>query len=47
VNRSDRLLAVWDGKPAQGLGGTGDIVAYAKSRGLPTTVIWPEGLVRD
>jgi hypothetical protein len=47
VNRSDRLIAVWDGKPAQGLGGTADIVAYAKSRGLPTTVIWPEGLVRN
>jgi hypothetical protein len=47
VNRSDRLIAVWDGKPAQGLGGTADIVAYAKSRELPTTVIWPEGLVRD
>jgi hypothetical protein len=46
VNRSDRLIAIWDGKPAQGLGGTADIVAYAKRRGVPTTVIWPKGLVR-
>jgi hypothetical protein len=30
VNLSDILIAVWDGKPAAGLGGTGDIVEYAK-----------------
>src|SRR5215467_12943713 len=27
---SDVLLAVWNGKPAAGLGGTADIVSYAK-----------------
>jgi hypothetical protein len=32
VDRSDLLLAVWDGKPAVGPGGTADIVAYADSR---------------
>jgi hypothetical protein len=47
VNRSDRLIAIWDGKPAQGLGGTADVVAYAESRRIPMTVIWPTGLVRD
>lgn len=26
----DLLFAVWDGKKAKGLGGTGDIIAYAK-----------------
>lgn len=31
VDRSDLLVAVWDGKPASGLGGTADIVAYAGS----------------
>src|SRR6266545_3508360 len=46
VNRSDRLIAIWDGKPAQGLGGTADVVAYAKGRGVPTKVIWPKGLLR-
>jgi hypothetical protein len=29
VDLSDILLAIWDGKPAAGLGGTGDIVEYA------------------
>jgi hypothetical protein len=29
VDLSDRVIAVWDGKPAVGLGGTGDIVEYA------------------
>jgi hypothetical protein len=33
VSRCSLLLAVWDGKPARGLGGTGDVVEYAKSRG--------------
>jgi hypothetical protein len=29
------LIAVWDGKPPQGGGGTGDMVAKARARGLP------------
>jgi hypothetical protein len=29
------LLAVWDGRPARGLGGTGDVVARARRQGLP------------
>jgi len=29
------LLAVWDGQPARGRGGTGDVVAYAKKIGRP------------
>lgn len=33
VRLSDLLIAVWDGKPAVGLGGTGDVVEYAKSYG--------------
>jgi hypothetical protein len=32
VDHADVLLAVWDGKPAKGLGGTGDVVAYANTR---------------
>ncbi|MER7761498.1 hypothetical protein [Streptomyces sp. NPDC097619] len=43
----DRLIAVWDGRPARGLGGTGDIVAYARGLGKPVTVIWREGVDRD
>jgi hypothetical protein len=30
VCRSDILVAVWDGKPARGLGGTADIVRFAR-----------------
>lgn len=29
----DHIIAVWDGEPAAGIGGTGDIVAYALSLG--------------
>ncbi|MFG2297399.1 hypothetical protein [Streptomyces sp. NPDC048603] len=43
----DRLVAVWDGLPARGRGGTGDIVAYARGLGKPVTVIWRAGAVRD
>jgi hypothetical protein len=46
VDRCDRLFAVWNGKPAGGLGGTADVVAYARAQGRPTTVIWPEGAKR-
>jgi hypothetical protein len=33
VDLSDQVLAVWNGKESAGLGGTGDIVAYARSTG--------------
>jgi hypothetical protein len=45
--RADRLFAVWDGKAARGYGGTADVVAEARNRGVPVTVIWPEGASRD
>ncbi|MCX4722165.1 hypothetical protein OG818_41485 [Streptomyces virginiae] len=43
----DRLVAVWDGQPARGHGGTAEIVAYARTLGKPVTVIWREGVTRD
>ncbi|MFJ6796349.1 hypothetical protein [Streptomyces sp. NPDC091268] len=43
----DRLVAVWDGQPARGHGGTAEIVAYARRLGKPVTVIWREGVARD
>ena len=46
VDESDTLLAVWDGRPGRGHGGTADVVAYARSRGVPVTVLWPEGAIR-
>lgn len=47
VDNSDVLVAVWDGQPARGHGGTADVVAYAQERGVPVEVIWPEGATRD
>jgi hypothetical protein len=41
VNNCDILIAVWDGKPSQGLGGTADIVAYAKTQDRKITIIDP------
>jgi hypothetical protein len=46
VERCDHLFAVWDGQPARGLGGTADIVSYARARGRPVTVLWVDGVVR-
>lgn len=47
VDNSDVLVAVWDGEPSRGLGGTADVVAYARERGVPVEVIWPDGASRD
>lgn len=43
----DALVAVWDGGPSGGHGGTADVVAAARERGLPVTVVWPDGAARD
>ena len=43
----DLLVAVWDGLPARGFGGTADAVAYAERTGVPCTIIWPPGATRD
>jgi hypothetical protein len=47
VDRSDRLLAVWDGQPARGIGGTADVVKYARKKGVPVVVVWPDGATRE
>jgi hypothetical protein len=36
---ADVLIAVWDGGPAAGRGGTGEIVEHARRRGLPVLVV--------
>jgi hypothetical protein len=46
VDLADEMLAVWDGEESGGLGGTGDVVAFARERGVPVTVIWPLGSSR-
>ncbi|GAB3478953.1 hypothetical protein [Amycolatopsis cihanbeyliensis] len=40
------LVAVWDGGPSGGHGGTADVVDAARERGLPVTVVWPTGARR-
>jgi hypothetical protein len=35
VDSCDLLLAAWNGRPAAALGGTGDVVAYARAVGRP------------
>jgi hypothetical protein len=39
VDRSDALIALWDGDPARGRGGTAGIVQYARDRGVPLVVV--------
>ena len=43
----DAMIAVWDGRPADGHGGTGDVVDAARRRALPVTVVWPDGAARE
>ena len=35
VEHSDVMITIWDGQPARGRGGTAEIVALARERGLP------------
>ena len=41
VDQVDLLVAVWDGLPAAGTGGTADVVSYARLRGRPVHHINP------
>jgi hypothetical protein len=47
VERCTVLMAVWDGEPAAGLGGTADVVAYARRVGREVRIIWPIGASRE
>jgi len=42
VDHCDLLVALWDGRPAAGQGGTGDIVRYARERKRPLLWIYPD-----
>lgn len=46
VSTCDTLLAVWDGQSGADKGGTASVVEYARLRGVPVNVIWPEGTSR-
>lgn len=47
VGLADEVVAVWDGRPARGYGGTADAVAYAEEHGVPVRIVWPSGATRD
>jgi hypothetical protein len=47
ARRCDLLLAVWDGHPAAGIGGTADVVTFAREQGKQVVVIWPSGASRE
>ncbi len=38
LDRCDVLIALWDGLPARGLGGTAELVVEARARALP--LLW-------
>ncbi|WP_026931252.1 hypothetical protein [Glycomyces tenuis] len=49
LDEVDAMIAVWDGQPSPEwkTGGTADAVKAAKERGVPVTVVWPEGAERS
>ncbi|MCX5233822.1 hypothetical protein OG824_01040 [Streptomyces prunicolor] len=46
VDHCDLLVAVWDGRPSRGRGGTGDVVRHARRTGVEVTVLWRPGVLR-
>ncbi|MFJ1794651.1 hypothetical protein [Kitasatospora griseola] len=46
LSLADELVAVWDGGPGNGPGGTADMVAVARAAGVPVRVVWPPGAAR-
>jgi hypothetical protein len=46
VDNCEMLIAIWDGKPARGLGGTADVVRYARNTGKAVNIVWPDGIGR-
>ena len=47
VQECAEIVAVWDGQPSGGLGGTADVVGYARSLGKNVHIIWPDGAARQ
>ncbi|MGH3778722.1 MAG: hypothetical protein ACRDRR_23795 [Pseudonocardiaceae bacterium] len=46
LSNVDEVIAVWDGGPSGGLGGTVDVVAAARQRGLSVHVVGLAGGAR-
>lgn len=47
VAESRHVLAVWDGSPTDGRDATAHLVAYARARGIPVDIVWPNGATRQ
>ncbi len=43
LDHSDVLIAIWDGQPARGPGGTGQIVSEARTRKIPIAWVFDAG----
>jgi hypothetical protein len=43
LRHSDLLLAIWDGDPETGVGGTGQVIRMARTYGVP--VVWIDSAV--
>lgn len=46
LDNVDAMIAVWDGGPSGGFGGTADVVNAARARDLTVTIVWPDGARR-
>jgi hypothetical protein len=46
LRAAHRLIAVWDGAPARGRGGTAEAVREAQRRAIGVHVMWPRGARR-
>lgn len=44
VDHCDVLIAIWDGEPARGVGGTADVVQYAIEQRRPIIRIWGDSI---
>jgi len=47
VEEADLMIALWDGEPSRGTGGTADVVTHARNLGRPLIVIHPDSLTTE
>jgi len=47
LDHSDVLIALWDGAPSRGIGGTGDIVAEARRQEMPIAWVQVQGRFQE
>jgi hypothetical protein len=46
LERADVVVAVWDGQPPAGPGGTGELVQRSRDAGVEVVRVWPDGAAR-